>query len=154
MIKASDALLFVAPLVLGMGSGWLLMSRSGYVQCGRRPSIQPPGWVFSVAWTVLYILAGAAAALAWRRAGRKWTRGLTALAVALLALMAWWAYFASVCKPSTAFAAIVPAAGLVVVATALMWADGAVVSAALLGPLVAWMVFASLLSFLSIPGTK
>ena len=151
MIKASDVALFLAPLVLGMGSGWLLLPRKGYVQCGLRPSIQPPGWVFSVAWTVLYLLAGAAASLAWRRAGRRLSRGLVALAVALLALMAWWVIFASRCMPSVAFAAIVPAAGLVVAAAALLWVDGAKLSAALLGPLVAWMAFASLLSFLSIP---
>ena len=39
------------------------------------------------------------------------------------------------------------AAGSVVAAAALMWADGADASAALLLPLVAWMAFASYLSF-------
>lgn len=151
MIKASDVAIFLAPLILGMGSGWLLLPRTGYVKCGRQPSIQPPGWVFSVAWTILYILAGAAATIAWRRAGRKLTRGLTALAVALFALMAWWVVFANTCRPSMAFAAIVPAAGLVVSAAALLAADGAKISAALLIPLIAWMSFASILSYLSIP---
>jgi tryptophan-rich sensory protein len=152
-VHASDVLLLLAPLVLGLGSGWLLTPRE-YVQCGRRPRLQPPGWAFGVAWTLLYALAGVAAALAWRRAGRRWrgprSRGLVALAAALAALMAWWVVFANRCAPAVAFAALVPAAGAVVAAAALLWADGARASAALLLPLVAWTAFASTLCFDSV----
>ena len=145
-LEASDVAFLLAPVALGLGSAWLLAPRK-YRPCGRRPALQPPGWAFGVAWPLLYLLAGASAALAWRRAGRRWSRGLVALAVALAALMAWWVVFANRCSPAAAFAAIVPAAGSVVAAAALMWADGADASAALLLPLVAWMAFASYLSF-------
>ena len=145
----SYVLVAASPLLVGMGSAWLLTPRR-FVQCGRRPTIQPPGWVFSVAWTALYLLAGVAAASAWRRANRRWTRGLAALAASILVLAAWWVVFANWCAPAAAFTAIVPATGLVVAASALLFADGDRVASALLLPLVAWMVFASTLSFLSI----
>jgi tryptophan-rich sensory protein len=147
-IKASDVLVGLSPILIGFGSAWLLTPRK-YVQCGSRPKIQPPGWVFGVAWTVLYILVGIAAFLAWRRSGRKLTRGLLALGIALLVLMAWWVVFTNTCMPSLAFATIVPSTGLVIVATALLWADGDRLASCLTVPLVLWMCFASLLSFLS-----
>ncbi len=145
-VRPSDVALLLAPIALGFGSARLLAPRT-YRRCGKVPSLQPPGWAFGAGWTALYLLAGASAALAWRRSGRRWTHGLSALSVALVALMAWWVVFANRCAPALAFAAIVPAAGSVVAAAALMLADGAAASAALLLPLVAWMAFASYLSF-------
>ena len=37
-----------------------------------RPTITPPGWVFSVAWTVIYMCAMACALIVWRTFVRDW----------------------------------------------------------------------------------
>lgn len=145
MVRISDIAFLMGPLVLGFGSGRLLTPNE-FRQCGAKSPLQPPGWAFGVAWTILYLLAGAACAHAWRASGRQWTRGLVATVIALLFLMVWWIVFANWCSPTFAFATIVPSTGLVVVAVSLLWADGNRTAAALLSPLVLWMTFASILS--------
>lgn len=47
------------PLALGMTSGWIA-SKGPYVQRQRtaRVSFQPPGYVFSIVWPILYLLMG------------------------------------------------------------------------------------------------
>ena len=32
-----------------------------------RPPLSPPGWLFPVAWTILYVLMGVAAGMVWKR---------------------------------------------------------------------------------------
>ena len=60
-------LLFTVPsiLLLGMASGWV--SGSGednrWYALLAKPWFVPPGWVFPLAWTTLYILMGVALAL-------------------------------------------------------------------------------------------
>jgi benzodiazapine receptor len=150
MIVASDVAILLAPLAAGLGLPALLNPKS-FAQCGRRPTLQPPGYVFGVAWTLLYGLVGVACCLAWRRAGRRLTQalGVTASTVALLVL--WSIVFFNVCMPALAFAAILPLAAMVAACIALFARDGAWASAALLVPLGAWMAFASYLSYASIP---
>jgi tryptophan-rich sensory protein len=59
--------LVTVPLVwfLGSASGWL--SGSGYgndwFDALVKPDFMPPGWMFGVAWTILYILLGLALAM-------------------------------------------------------------------------------------------
>jgi len=60
------ALITVPAIVLaGSTSGWL--SNSGYgndwFDALVKPGFMPPGWMFGVAWTILYILMGVALAL-------------------------------------------------------------------------------------------
>ena len=48
------------PLLVG-GAAALLTMNSGEVWKGlNRPPLSPPGWVFPVVWTVLYLMMGAA----------------------------------------------------------------------------------------------
>ncbi|WP_309661068.1 TspO/MBR family protein, partial [Sphingomonas sp.] len=54
-----------AIVLLGSASGWL--SNSGYDNSWFaalvKPIFMPPGWLFGVAWTILYILLGLALAM-------------------------------------------------------------------------------------------
>jgi tryptophan-rich sensory protein len=50
-----NILLPILVLALGMGTGWLTNTKDFPKQ---KKAWQPPGWVFSVVWTVLYLLLG------------------------------------------------------------------------------------------------
>ena len=57
------ALYLVTPLAVGALSGFL--SRSGMSQYStlRQPPLSPPGWLFPIVWTILYLLMGISAFL-------------------------------------------------------------------------------------------
>jgi benzodiazapine receptor len=54
-----------ALVLLGSASGWLSNSGFGnpWFDQLAKPSFMPPGWLFGVAWTILYILLGLALAM-------------------------------------------------------------------------------------------
>lgn len=55
-------------LALGMMSGYLSHSGNNiWYQELVKPSLNPPAWVFSPVWTILYIMIGAVAAILWSK---------------------------------------------------------------------------------------
>ena len=54
-----------AIVLLGSASGWLSNSSydNGWFAALVKPIFMPPGWLFGVAWTILYILLGLALAM-------------------------------------------------------------------------------------------
>lgn len=63
-IKWKTLLLCVAiPLVVGGIAGFISKDSTGMYATLNRPPLSPPGWVFPVAWTILYILMGIASYL-------------------------------------------------------------------------------------------
>jgi benzodiazapine receptor len=150
-VRASDVAFLVAPIAVGFGTARLFGPEGGFDEtCSRnRSKLQPPGWAFGVAWSILYLLVGVAAFLAWRRSGREWTPGLIALSVSFGLLISWWLVFANRCLPTASFASILVAALSVYSATYLLWADGDVASAGAVIPLCIWITFASYLSYAS-----
>ncbi len=112
----------------------------------RKPSFNPPNWVFGPVWTVLYILIAVSAWLVWRRAG--WTEGRRALL--------WW--FAqlvlNVAWPPIFFGAHLLGLALVIIIGLLVAIVGTILAfrrhhalaAALLAPYLAWVAFATLLN--------
>jgi len=146
-----DVTIFMIPLLVGLGVPAIFIS--DYKQCGIRPSIQPPGYVFGIAWTILYTLYGGSCLAAWIESKRTWTLGLITSFISLFALTTWSLVFLNSgwCYPCYAFIAILVNLGLVVGTVVLYVRDKMYLAASLLVPLVAWLVFASYLSFLSIP---
>ena len=114
----------------------------------EKPWFNPPNLVFPIVWTILFVLMGIAAWLAWRaperRAGDR-ARAMAAYLVQLVVNVGWSFAF---------FGAQSPLAGLVVVV--LLFAAVAVtivtfrrlsrVAALLLAPYLAWVGFATLLN--------
>lgn len=156
--RLSDAVFLLLPSLAGFGTA-VLFTRDVESRCKteaapQSSSVQPPPWVFVVAWTLLYMLFGVAWALAWRAAGRQWSYDVVGMAALLTALVGWWVVFANVCMPISAFVTIVCLTlSSAAVVGALIRAPGRLVSAALQVPLVGWLAFASYLTYTSIPGT-
>jgi len=112
-----------------------------------RPFWAPPGWLFAPVWTVLYVLMGTAAWLVWRLHGFKQARTPLTLFVIQLAANALWTWVFFVWRQGA----------LALVEIALLWCliAAAIASfrrfsnlaAALLLPYLAWVTFASALTF-------
>ncbi|WP_395678032.1 TspO/MBR family protein [Inquilinus sp.] len=131
-------------LVLGMLSGTL--SGSGDTPWYRalvKGSLTPPNWVFPVAWTILYLLIGAAAWRVWRRGDRPGARlALGLFALQLVLNLAWSPMFFGLESVTLGAVTIVPvllAAGAAMIAFRRV--DPA--AAAMLAPYVLWLVYAT-----------
>lgn len=53
------------PLAVGGVSAFLTGGGMEFYEMYEKPALSPPGWVFLVVWTVLYILMGTASFLVW-----------------------------------------------------------------------------------------
>jgi tryptophan-rich sensory protein len=140
--------------------GWILASfvaaaigSAASIQAGPfytqlvRPEWAPPSSVFGPVWTVLYLLMGIAAWLAWRVAGFRAARtALTLFLVQLVVNALWsWLFFAWH-RGAGAFADIV-LLWLLIVATVIGFWRVRALAGVLLLPYLAWVSFASALNF-------
>jgi len=113
-----------------------------------KPALTPPGWVFPVAWTLLYATMGVALFLVWRRRdapGR--TLALAAFAAQLVLNAAWSWLFFGLRRPDLAFIDIVALWLLILASTVLFWRIRPAAGALLL-PYLAWVGFASYLNLM------
>lgn len=112
-----------------------------------KPEWNPPSWVFGPVWTTLYILMGTAAWLVWRRGGWAAQRRPLGWFVAQLALNALWTpLFFGFHRIDLALLDIVVLWGAIV-ATIVAFARTSRVAAWLLAPYLAWVSFATFLTF-------
>jgi benzodiazapine receptor len=130
------------------GLGALGSAGSGAFYAGlARPSWAPPAWVFGPVWSTLYALMAIAAWLVWRKRG--WSVARTALVLFIVQLCAnalWsWLFFAWQ-RGALAFAEVLLLLGLVI-ATVVAFRRISPLAAALLYPYLAWVAFASALTF-------
>lgn len=151
--------LSVSRQVLGLG-GWLLLtfaaagigalaSADAGAFYGRlaRPSWAPPGWVFGPVWSVLYALMAVSAWWVWRARGYVAARPALGLFVAQLAVNALWSWLFFVWhQGGLAFAEVLLLWGMIV-ANVVLFARVSTLAAALLLPYLAWVTFASVLTF-------
>ena len=138
-----------AVLALGLLSGWLANSGYGnpWFDALRKPAIMPPGWVFGVVWTILYILLGVVLALLLQARGTPGTSRLIGLFLVQLVLnYAWSPTFFALHKVSLALAMIAAMIALTVALILLLFRDRRL-AALLLMPYLAWLGFATALNF-------
>jgi len=142
------ALVLVPGLILlGFVSGLFGNSNSEWFQSLAKPSIYPPSTVFGPVWTVLYAMMGFALALivtargAWGR-----ERAVIAFAVQLVLNLAWSPVFFAMHHITAAFVVIVLLDLAVIVTVALFWRVRPL-AAILLLPYLAWILFASVLTW-------
>jgi tryptophan-rich sensory protein len=113
----------------------------------RKPTWNPPGWIFGPVWTALYTMMAIAAWLVWRRGGfavRRVSLGLFLLQLLLNAL--WSPLFFGLHNPALAFVEIVML-WLAILATLLAFWKVRRGVGLLLAPYLAWVSFAAVLNF-------
>ena len=138
-----------AVVLLGTLSGYL--SNSGYsnpwFDALRKPGFMPPGWVFGVAWTILYILLGLSLAMLLHAKGaEKRERALILFGLMLVINLAWSPVFFGMHKVTLALSLI---AAMIVCTLGLIFAlwKIRIVAALLLYPYLGWLMFATALNY-------
>ena len=138
-----------AIVLLGFLSGSLANSGYGnrWFDALEKPALMPPGWLFGVAWTILYILMGLALAIVLHARGAK-GRGpaIVLFLVQLLMNLAWSPLFFRAHQVGSALMLIL---ALIVIVAITIWLFGRIrrVAGLLLLPYLAWLAFASFLNY-------
>jgi tryptophan-rich sensory protein len=139
-------------------AGWLLLCFAAAAFGGpfmpgewyaalKKPSWNPPGWIFGPVWTALYTMMAVAAWLVWRQGG--WSAQLKPLLLFLAQLAlnaAWTPLFFGLHQPGVAFAEIV-LLWLAIAATLTAFRPVSRAAAWLLAPYLVWVTFAAVLNF-------
>jgi benzodiazapine receptor len=113
----------------------------------KKPTWNPPNWIFGPVWSALYTMMAVAAWLVWRRGGFKLNRLPLALFLTQLLLNALWSWlFFGLKNPALAFVEIV-LLWLFIGGTIVAFWPRQRVAAWLLVPYLAWVSFASGLNF-------
>lgn len=113
----------------------------------KKPSWNPPGWIFGPVWTALYTTMAVAAWLVWRQGGWGKQRKPVLIFLVQLALNALWTpLFFGLHRPGVAFAEIV-LLWLAIAATLAAFCRVSLIAAGLLVPYLAWVSFAAVLNF-------
>ena len=148
--SAWRAVIVAVPLLLVLGGLSAKLSGStednAWFQSLTLPSLQPPGAVFGIAWSILYTLMGIAVALVWahkRAPGRRLALGLFAVQLAINLSWSPTFFAAHLILPALVVIALLFAA-----AVSTTWAFGRVSRVAmwLMVPYLVWIVFASVLN--------
>ena len=133
-------------VVVAGGGAWLTELSPWYFAL-RKPSWQPPDWLFGPAWTVILGLASLSAYFAWRAAP---DRGSRLLIVGLFLLngaanLAWSPLFFKLRRPDWALWEV-PVLWLSVLLPIVLLLPISRISSLLLVPYLAWVSFAAFLN--------
>ena len=113
----------------------------------HKPSWNPPNWVFSPVWTVLYLMMGIALWLVWRERGLSGAPLAYAVFALQLALNSAWSWlFFTLHSPAAALADIALLWAAIVGTLVLFWPVSAT-AGVLLVPYLTWVSFASGLNY-------
>jgi translocator protein len=143
--------LFTVPAVLLLGTLAGRLSGSGdgnpWFDALVIPPLMPPGWVFGVAWTILYILLGLSLAMILHARGAKDRNKALALFAFQLALnYAWPPVFFALHKVGPALSILAAMIGGTLALILIAWRIR-VLAGLLLYPYLGWLLFAALLNF-------
>lgn len=136
-------------LILGLGSGMgIFFGPDDWFQALKKPTWNPPGWVFGPAWTVLYTLMGISVWLLRREANLSGTGKTSAMRlfwIQLVLNLAWTPIFFGLHQPGLAFIEIC-LLWLAALWTALAFGKISSTAGYLLVPYLAWLSFALVLN--------
>lgn len=141
-------LIVLAGATLGAGAliGFLIKGDMAFYDSLSRPAFAPPGWLFPVVWSVLYIAMALSAWLVWRAEAPHRAGMMVLYFVQLAVNLAWPVIFFTLHTLGLAFWWLILLLGLVIWMTAAFfrWSK---VAGWLLTPYLAWTTFAAVLSF-------
>ena len=137
----------VAWCVVVAGGGAWLTDLTPWYRALRKPSWQPPDWLFGPAWSVILVLAALSAFLAWRQAPDRAARlTIAALFVANgVANIVWSPLFFKLRRPDWALIEV-PFLWLSIVALIVAMQPASRTASLLLLPYLFWVSFASFLN--------
>ncbi len=143
--------LVTVPLILLLGTLSGRVANSGYgnswFDALEKPALMPPGPVFGIAWTILYILLGLALAIILHARGASGrTTALTLFVAQLLLNYAWSPIFFAMHQVRMALI-IILAMILLSAATAWLFAKIRPLAGILMVPYLAWLCFAAFLTY-------
>lgn len=142
--------LFFVPLILLLGFGAGQIAGSGednrWFMALVKPAAQPPGWVFGVVWSIMYVLMGLAFTLVFcARGARLRAIALVLFIVHLVLNLFWTPYFFGMHEVSNAFYLLV-AIFVAAFVTTLLFGRIRALAAWLMVPYLAWLCFAAILN--------
>jgi tryptophan-rich sensory protein len=132
-------------MVAGIGA-WMTELSPWYYRL-RKPSWQPPDWLFGPAWTVILTLASLAAFLAWRHAPQPGSRLMIAVLFVANGLLniVWSPLFFTWRRPDWALIEV-PFLWLSILAPIVLLAPISRTASLLLVPYLLWVSFAAVLN--------
>jgi translocator protein len=143
--------LFVVVCFVAAGAGADFTSHSvrDWYPTLRKPSWNPPAWIFGPVWTVLYLMMAIAAWLVWRRRGFEGAAGALGIFTLQLALNALWSpLFFGLRNPLAGLLDIVPL-WAAILATLVCFLRISPLAGALMVPYWLWVSFATALNFVT-----
>lgn len=138
-----------AILLLGFASGRSVSAGDDNIwyQALVKPALTPPGWVFPVAWTTIYILLGLALAMIFNARGARGRGVAISLFVLGFALaLAWMPLFFGAHRVSTA-TVLIAAMVVIGVVTTIKFGRIRALAAWLMLPYLVWISFAGVLTW-------
>jgi tryptophan-rich sensory protein len=133
--------------VAATGSVFTFKSVNTWYTTLRKPSFNPPNWIFGPVWSTLYFMMALSAWLVWRYAGWNDAKGALLLFFTQLALnLAWSGLFFGLRRPGMALLEIVFLLAAIL-ATAAAFYPFSRTAFYLMMPYAAWVSFASILNF-------
>lgn len=135
-----------ATLTLGIASGFsTVQSITNWFQYIKKPSWNPPDWLFGPVWTLLYILMGIALAFIWHSNHPAKNKAILLFAFQFALNLAWSFIFFNQHLIGWALAEIL-LMFVAIVLTIFSFYKINKTGASLLFPYLAWVVFASILN--------
>ena len=127
------------------GSLFNIKSIPGWYSKQKKPSFNPPNWIFGPVWTLLYLLMGISLYLVLI-SGKVTTLAIIIFSIQLFLNLIWTAIFFGMKKPSLAFIEII-LLWISILINIIIFYNLSKISAYLLIPYLLWVSFAAVLNF-------
>ncbi len=139
------AVCMLLPLALGAVVSVITMNAMSAFETLQKPPLSPPGWLFPVVWTILYLIMGYASYRVWMSGNERRRDALQAYGFQLFLNLIWPLLFFSFGWYGISFAWLV-ALWIAVLVTLLRFRAIDKTAGWLLAPYLVWLTFAGYLN--------